>query len=88
MGLVLIAYLGMIVPAVGMGIATGHVAATTSMSWFTGILLVLLAGVAAVLIKSIAAAGAPKLSTRVHTPYEARLPRTPGDPRVRGSLDT
>ncbi len=52
MGLVLIAYLGMIVPAVGMGIATEYVAATTSMSWFTGILLVLLAGVAAVLIKS------------------------------------
>lgn len=51
-GLFLIAYLGMIVPSIGMGIATEYIAATTAMVWFTGILLALLAGLAALLAKS------------------------------------
>jgi MFS family permease len=46
-GLFLIAYLGLIVPAVGIGVATRSVTATTAMTWFTGVLLVVLAGVAA-----------------------------------------
>ena len=37
-GLFLIAYFGMIIPTVGMGIATEYVAATTAMAWFTGVL--------------------------------------------------
>ena len=51
-GLFLIAYLGMIIPAVGMGIATENIAATTAMAWFTGILLALLAALAAILVAS------------------------------------
>lgn len=51
-GLFLIAYLGMIIPAVGMGIATEYIAATTAMGWFTGILLALLAALAAILVMS------------------------------------
>ncbi|HEY0698787.1 MAG TPA: hypothetical protein VGD43_13370, partial [Micromonospora sp.] len=42
-GLFLISYLGLIVPAVGIGVATRYVAATTAMAWFTGALLVVLA---------------------------------------------
>ena len=45
-GLFLISYLGLSLPPVGIGIATRAVAATTAMSWFTGVLLVVLAGVA------------------------------------------
>jgi MFS family permease len=51
-GLFLIGYLGMSVPAVGMGIATEYITATTAMAWFTGILLALLAGLTAILVKS------------------------------------
>jgi predicted MFS family arabinose efflux permease len=46
-GLFLISYLGLSLPAVGIGIATLAIAATTAMTWFTGVLLVLLASVAA-----------------------------------------
>ncbi|MCO5994938.1 MFS transporter [Actinoallomurus rhizosphaericola] len=46
-GLFLISYLGLIIPAVGIGVATRSVTATTAMTWFTGVLLVVLAGVAA-----------------------------------------
>ena len=46
-GLFLIAYCGMIIPVVGMGIATEYVAATTAMAWFTGVLVALLAAIAA-----------------------------------------
>lgn len=42
-GIFLIAYLGLVVPVLGLGIATQFVAATTAMLWFAGILLVLLA---------------------------------------------
>nr|WP_084598031.1 MFS transporter [Micromonospora chokoriensis] len=45
-GLFLIAYLGMILPSVGIGIATQAVTAGTAMDWFTGLLLVMLTGVA------------------------------------------
>ena len=46
-GLFLISYLGLIVPALGLGIATLTVSATAAMTWFTGVLLALLAGVTA-----------------------------------------
>ncbi|WP_328653758.1 MFS transporter [Micromonospora sp. NBC_00330] len=46
-GLFLIGYLGMILPSVGIGVATQAVTAGTAMNWFTGLLLVMLAGVAA-----------------------------------------
>jgi predicted MFS family arabinose efflux permease len=45
-GLFFISYLGLSLPAVSIGIATLSVAATTAMTWFTVVLLVLLAGVA------------------------------------------
>jgi uncharacterized membrane protein len=51
-GLFLVAYFGMIVPAIGIGIATEYIAATTAMDWFTGILLALLAGLTVLLVKS------------------------------------
>jgi MFS family permease len=46
-GLFLIAYVGIIVPTVGLGVATRYTSASTAMLWFTGVLLVLLAAVAA-----------------------------------------
>jgi len=51
-GLFLIAYLGMIVPSIGMGIATEYIAATTAMAWFTGLLLILMAATTALLVSS------------------------------------
>jgi MFS family permease len=46
-GLFLIGYLGLIGPALGLGIATRYLAPTTAMLWFTGFLLVLLGTIAA-----------------------------------------
>ena len=54
-GLFLIGYLGMILPSVGIGVATQAVSAGTAMNWFTGLLLVMLAGVAALFRHSAAA---------------------------------
>ncbi|MEU0546767.1 MFS transporter [Micromonospora sp. NPDC005979] len=51
-GLFLIAYLGMSLPALGIGIATRTVSTITAMNWFTGLLLVLLAGVTALFRRS------------------------------------
>ena len=45
-GLFLIAYLGITFPVIGIGVAVRSVAATTVMTWFGGILLVVLVGVA------------------------------------------
>jgi predicted MFS family arabinose efflux permease len=45
-GLFLIAYLGLVGPALGLGVATQFVAATTAILWFTGLLLVLLISIA------------------------------------------
>jgi hypothetical protein len=45
-GLFLIGYLGLVVPVLGLGVATRYLASTTSMLWFTGILLALLGAVA------------------------------------------
>jgi predicted MFS family arabinose efflux permease len=42
-GLFLIAYLGLVGPVLGLGVATRYVPATTAMLWFTGFLLALLA---------------------------------------------
>ncbi|MEU8405688.1 MFS transporter [Micromonospora sp. NPDC048842] len=53
-GLFLIGYLGMILPSVGIGVATQAVTAGTAMNWFTGLLLVMLAGVAALFRRSAA----------------------------------
>ena len=47
-GLFLISYLGLSIPALGIGIATRTIDATTAMTWLGGILLVLLAGVGVV----------------------------------------
>jgi MFS family permease len=46
-GLFFIAYLGMSLPSLSIGLATRFAAPTTVMTWFAGFLLVLLAGVAA-----------------------------------------
>jgi MFS family permease len=46
-GLFLIAYLGMTVPVVGMGILTEYVPETTAMEWFAGLLLTLLVAISA-----------------------------------------
>ncbi|MDY7088291.1 MAG: MFS transporter [Actinomycetota bacterium] len=45
-GLFLIAYAGLIGPVLGLGVAGLHVASTTSILWFTSLMLALLAGVA------------------------------------------
>ncbi|POX60481.1 MFS transporter [Streptomyces sp. Ru62] len=45
-GLFLISYLGLTAPAVGIGVATRSFSATTVMTWFAGVLLVLLGTVA------------------------------------------
>ncbi|MGZ3144648.1 MFS transporter [Lentzea chajnantorensis] len=45
-GLFFLAYLGMSVPSLAIGLATRWLAPTTAMTWFAGLLLVLLAGVA------------------------------------------
>jgi hypothetical protein len=39
----------MIIPVVGMGIAAQYIAATTAMAWFTGLIIALLAAIAALL---------------------------------------
>lgn len=46
-GLFLIAYLGLSVPSLSIGLATRFLAPTAVMTWFAGVLLVLLGGVAA-----------------------------------------
>jgi MFS family permease len=45
-GLFLIAYLGLILPAVALGIATRYTGATAATLWFTGVLLITLAATA------------------------------------------
>ncbi|MFF0050748.1 MFS transporter [Streptomyces sp. NPDC005498] len=57
-GLFLIAYLGLTLPAVGIGVATLSLSATTVMTWFAGFLLVLLAGIALLARRREAAANA------------------------------
>jgi MFS family permease len=47
-GLFLIAYLGLVVPAVGIGIVTRFTSAVTTVTWFAGVVIALLLGVAAV----------------------------------------
>jgi MFS family permease len=47
-GLYFIAYVGLAVPTLAMGIGTQHFGAATSMFWFAGLLLVLLAMIAAI----------------------------------------
>jgi predicted MFS family arabinose efflux permease len=45
-GLFLISYLGLSLPALGLGVVTQYVSSVTAMTWLTGVLLALLAGVA------------------------------------------
>ncbi|MFJ5265205.1 MFS transporter [Streptomyces sp. NPDC088387] len=45
-GFFTMSYFGLILPAVGMGIASQYVALTTAMNWFAGVLLLLLAAAA------------------------------------------
>jgi MFS family permease len=60
-GLFLISFVGMAVPAVGIGVATRYTTATAAVTWFTGVLLVLLATVGALTVRS---AAAPKRTPR------------------------
>jgi MFS family permease len=75
-GLFLIAYLGLSLPAVGIGIATRTIPATTAMTWFTGILLVMLAGVA------VLAGRSSRASRR-----RSANPRPEGAPMASGGAD-
>jgi MFS family permease len=52
-GLFLISYLGLALPAVGLGIATRYTTTTTAMTWFTGILLALLVAVGVLARRSV-----------------------------------
>jgi MFS family permease len=51
-GLFLISFVGLAVPAVGIGLATHYTSATAAVTWFTGVLLALLAAVAALTARS------------------------------------
>jgi hypothetical protein len=51
-GLFLIAYLGLVVPVLGLGVATRTVPVMTAMLWFAGVLLALLAGIAVLSYRS------------------------------------
>jgi MFS family permease len=53
--LFLISFVGMAVPALGIGVAERYISATTAVTWFTGVLLLLLAAVAALTIRSAVA---------------------------------
>jgi hypothetical protein len=61
-GLFLISFVGMAVPAVGIGVATHYISATVAVTWFTGALLALLATVGALTVRSPAA---PKRTPRL-----------------------
>ncbi|WP_232050300.1 MFS transporter [Actinoplanes sp. OR16] len=73
-GLFLIAYIGLGVPAIGLGVATQSFPAVTVMTWFAGVLLALLAGVA-VLDRRIQTAAT---LTTAATPS----PQTPAEPQA------
>jgi MFS family permease len=68
-GLFLIAYCGMIIPVVGMGIATEYVAATTAMAWFTGLLVALLAAIATL---HASTRRRPRLAAQPSSPADGR----------------
>jgi hypothetical protein len=53
--LFLISFVGMAVPALGIGVAERYISATAAVTWFTGVLLLLLAAVAALTVRSAAA---------------------------------
>ncbi|MET7669730.1 MFS transporter [Micromonospora luteifusca] len=58
-GLFLIGYLGLSLPALGIGIATRAISTIAAMTWFTGLLLVMLSGVAVLFRRSTATRRAP-----------------------------
>jgi predicted MFS family arabinose efflux permease len=60
-GLFLVSYAGLAVPAVGLGVATHYLSDTAAVTWFTGVLLVLLATVGVLTARS---APAPKRTHR------------------------
>jgi MFS family permease len=51
-GLFLIAYVGLIVPTVGLGVAVRYTGAITAMLWFTGVLLIMLTAIAALALSA------------------------------------
>jgi hypothetical protein len=51
-GLYLVSFVGMAVPAVGIGVATRSTSATAAVTWFTGVLLILLATVGVLPVRS------------------------------------
>ena len=53
--LFLISFVGMAVPALGIGVAERYISATTAVTWFTAVLLLLLAAVATLTVRSAAA---------------------------------
>jgi MFS family permease len=59
-GLFLMSYLGLIVPVLGIGIASRTFSSTTAMTWFAGVLLVLLAVIARLASPSRRAARKPQ----------------------------
>ncbi|MEU4692239.1 MFS transporter [Actinoplanes sp. NPDC023714] len=68
-GLFLVAYVGLGVPAIGLGVASQAFPAVTVMTWFAGVLLVLLAGMALLNRRSRAAvpASPPQAPVRAAT---------------------
>ncbi|MCU1613096.1 MAG: csbC [Frankiales bacterium] len=80
-GLFLTAYLGLSLPAVGIGIATRTIPATTAMTWFTGILLMMLAGVAVLAGRSSRASRRRSANPRPEGAAMASGGADPGDQR-------
>jgi MFS family permease len=61
-GLFLVSFLGLAVPAVGIGLATHYMSATAAVTWFTGVLLALLAIVGVLTARSAPALERPPRS--------------------------
>ncbi|MEZ0067220.1 MFS family permease [Streptacidiphilus sp. MAP12-20] len=66
-GLFLFSYLGLAVPAIGVGIAARYTTETNVMTWFAGILLVLLAGISALTARHGRTAGASRETNADHS---------------------
>lgn len=86
-GLFLVGYLGLTLPAIGIGVASRAFPAVTVITWFTAILLVLLAAVALLSRRGQAAPRslrepvAPASPRQPVTPASSRQPVTPPFPR-------
>jgi hypothetical protein len=73
-GLFLLGYLGLIGPALGLGVATRYLAPTTAMLWFSGLLIALLAAtaLAARQVRSAGLVLAPQSRTTTRSPGSGR----------------